>query len=206
MLSLRERIDLLEADLVADPPGFIASAELPFAIFRYDPLLAEEREWRVRREIERLKTRVENVTGRQVHVISLAALFWRSIDESEGLQALVALERGRGFCKAEEQVHSYLSDPDWRPLPDLLQEAASGMDPRRDYLFLTRASVFAPRAYGVTVLLERMKGRLTVPTVLFYPGQWVRGSLRFMGMRTDEAPVGSYRVKIYGRGTHDDDP
>jgi hypothetical protein len=41
-------------------------------------------------------------------------------------------------------------------------------------------------------------GKLAIPSVLFYPGTW-RGSLNYMGLRSDEEPLGSYRVKIYGR-------
>lgn len=33
MLSLKERFELLEADLLAEPPRFIMSRDLPFAIF-----------------------------------------------------------------------------------------------------------------------------------------------------------------------------
>jgi hypothetical protein len=200
VLSLTERIGLLERDLASDPPGFVMTADLPFAIFRYDPGHPEEGEWRVRREVLNLKTRVENRTGRRVHVVPLSELFWRSIIESEGLEALTSLERERGFRAAEQQVHTYLSDPDWRNLPTLLAEVAQEFDPRREYLFLTRATVFAPAAYRISALLEQMKGRLAVPTVLFYPGTWT-GSLNYMGMRSDDALPGSYRVKIYGRET-----
>jgi hypothetical protein len=48
VLSLDERLALLQADLLADPPAFIMARELPFAIFRYDPRTAEESEWLVR--------------------------------------------------------------------------------------------------------------------------------------------------------------
>ena len=41
---------------------------------------------------------------------------------------------------------------------------------------------------------------MAIPAVLFYPGTW-RGSLNYMGLRSDEEPLGSYRVKIYGRDT-----
>lgn len=200
MLSLKERIALLERDLGSEPPGFVITVDLPFAIFRYDPAHPEEGEWRVRREVLNLKTRVESKTGRRVHLLPLSDLFWRSISEAEGLETLVALERQRGFRAAQQQVHTYLSDPDWPCLPVLLREAAGGLDPRRDYLFLTRATVFAPAAYRISALLEQMKDRLTVPTVLFYPGTWT-GSLNYMGMRSDDALPGSYRVKIYGRET-----
>jgi hypothetical protein len=144
MLSLKERIDLLENDLKASPAGFVMTMDLPFAIFRYDPWHPDEGEWRMRREIQNLRVRVENATGRKVHILPLSDLFWRSIAESEGLEALVELERERGFEAAQEQVSIYLSDPDWRPLPVLLAEAMAKMDPRREFVFLTRGAIFAP--------------------------------------------------------------
>lgn len=198
MLSLPDRIELLENDMKASPPAFTMTADLPFAIFRYDPDHPEEGEWRVRRAVQKLAVRIENATGRKVHLLSLARLYWQSIQESEGIEALVELERERGFRAAEAQVSVYLSDPDWRPLTGLLAAATAGMDPRRNVLFLTRASVFAPAAYRVSALLEQMKGLLRVPAVLFYPGTW-NGSLNYLGLRGEEEPLGSYRVKIYGR-------
>jgi hypothetical protein len=143
---------------------------------------------------------VQNATGKRVHPLSMARLYWQSIQESEGIEEIVELERARGFLAAEEQVSTYLSDPDWRPLPDLLVEATTGMDPAADILFLYRAGVFAPSSYRISSLLEQMLGRMTIPAVLFYPGTW-RGSLNYMGLRSDEDPLGSYRVKIYGRDT-----
>jgi hypothetical protein len=32
MLSLKDRFDLLQADLLADPPAFVMARELPFAL------------------------------------------------------------------------------------------------------------------------------------------------------------------------------
>src|SRR5437667_7332417 len=154
MLSLKERIELLENDLKLNPPGFIMSSDLPFAVFRYDPSLPDEGEWKMRREIQNLAVRVENATGRKVQILSLSKLFWRSIEESEGLDTLVQLERDRGFEMAQEQVNVYLSDPDWRPLPDLLAEEMARLDPNRSFVFLTRCAVFAPAIYRVSSLLE----------------------------------------------------
>lgn len=198
MLSLKERIDLLENDLKLNPPGFIMSSDLPFAIFRYDPSLPDEGEWKMRREIQHLGVRVENATGRKVHTLPLSTLFWRSIEESEGLETLVQLERERGFEEAQAQVAVYLSDPDWRPLPDLLAREMAHFDPNRVFVFLTRCAVFAPVMYRMSSLLEQMMGKTKVPAVLFYPGSW-RGSLNYMNLKSDEEPLGSYRVKIYGR-------
>ena len=47
-------------------------------------------------------------------------------------------------------------------------------------------------------VLEQLSGKLGVPTILFYPGTW-SGTLNYMGLRTEDQTLGSYRVKIYGR-------
>lgn len=198
MLSLQDRIDLLEADLKADPPAFIMSRQLPFAIFRYDPNSAEESEWRVRAEIQKLAIRFENETGGRVALISLATLFWQSIRESESIEALADLERQHGFDAAERQVNSYLSDEYFRPLQNLLVQAADAQSSDTQLLFLIHATVFAPAAYRLSSLLEQMSGKLTTPAVLFYPGTW-NHTLNYMGMRSEDQSMGSYRVKIYGR-------
>ena len=198
MLSLKDRIELLERDLKATPPAFTMSRDLPFAIFRYDPNHTGEGEWRVRREVNYLATRIHNSTGKKVHVLPLSTLFWKSIEESEGLQAVVQLEKERGYMAAEQQVNTYLSDDDWHPLIDLLAAEVENLNPTPDILFLTRAAVFAPAAYRISILLEQIKGKVRIPSVLFYPGTW-SGSLNFLGLRHDEEPLGSYRVKIYGR-------
>jgi Domain of unknown function (DUF1788) len=197
VLSLRDRIKLLEADLVSAPPAFIMTRELPFAIFRYDPHVPEENEWFVRSEIQKLATRVENKAGRKVTLLSLATLFWKSIRESESLDALTSLEREHGFEAAQRQVNRYLSDPDFRPLRQTLIEAADSL---RDtsLIFLIHAGVFAPGAYRVSSLLEQLGGKLKIPAVLFYPGSW-NHTLNYMGLRSEDQALGSYRVKIYGR-------
>jgi hypothetical protein len=174
------------------------SADLPFAIFRYDPWHPDEGEWRMRLEVQKLRVRIQNATGRNITIMPLSELFWQSIQTSEGLDVLVELERERGFEAAQEQVNVYLSDPDWRPLPTLLAEATASMDPTREFVFLTRVAIFAPAAYRISSLLEQMMHKTKVPTVLFYPGSWT-GTLNYMGLRSDEEPLGSYRVKIYGR-------
>src|SRR5438309_8007346 len=72
MLSLKERIELLENDLKASPPAFTMTADLPFAIFRYDPdpRNEDEGEWRMRKEIVHLATRVHNATNKDIHIVS----------------------------------------------------------------------------------------------------------------------------------------
>lgn len=198
MLSLDERLDLLRADLLADPPAFVMARELPFAIFRYDPSHEEEGEWLVRRKVQLLATQVENLTHQHVVTLSLAELFWRSIEDSEDIEGLFALEKDHSFQNAERQVNQYLSDADFRPLCDLLREAALKIPTQTRALFLTHATVFAPSAYRISSLFEQLHRSFQTPTVLFYPGTWSH-TLNYMGLRSDDQALGSYRVKIYGR-------
>ena len=192
MSSLSTDIRRLEEDLTADPVRISAYHDLPFAILRYD---AEE-EWHLRREVRRLAVRLGNA-GKRVHTISLADLLWEAIEDCEGFDAVVELERDRGFDVAQQQVTTYLSDPDWRPLPDILAERLEPLDPERDIAFLVRASEMAPAVYHMSRLLDEMQGRTQVTTILFYPGT-LEGTtgLRFMGLKGREA-MGNYRVKIY---------
>lgn len=200
MLSFNERLRLLESDLNLSPPGFTMSADLPFAIFRYDP--STEPEWEVRRQIRLLARRVETSLAKKVHLLSLAAFFWEAIERSESVEDVVELERERGFSDAEFQVSMYLSDPDWCPLPELFLEKIinNKWNPEKDVIFLLRAGVFAPSSYRISSLLEQLMGKVRVPVVLFYPGTW-RESLNFLGLRRTDEPLASYRVKIYGRDT-----
>ena len=192
MLSLEERFDLLERDLVAKPPRITVHQGLPFAILRYEP----DAEWKMRRRAWLLGAKL-NSYGKEVVTISLAELLWDSIARCEGLDAVVQLERERGFESAEEQVTTYLSDVDWRPLPKTLAEKMKPLDPQKHVAFLMRAASMAPGIYQMSKLLEEMQGMTLVPTILFYPGT-VEGDagLRFMG-REDRASSSSYRVKVY---------
>ena len=193
MSSLKERIKVLEADLVAQPMRHYSYHDLPFAVFCYPP----QDEWEMRREVHLLSTRVQNQTRRQVETISLAELLWQAIDESEGIETVVELERREGFDAAQRQVQDYLSDPDWRPLPELLAQKLMPLDPDRHLAFIVRAGALSPNIYRVSKLLDEMKGRTTVPCVLFMPATWEEGTgLRFMGISENEGR-GSYHTKVY---------
>ncbi len=193
MLSLKDRLELLQNDLLAQPARISVYHDLPFAILRYDP----DEEWQLRRETQRLATKLAN-NGRQVHTISLADLLWEAIEKTEGLDAIVELERQRGFDAAQMQITTYLSDYDWRPLPDLLAERLRPLDPAKDIAFILRTAAMAPAIYHMSKLLDQMHGRTRVTTILFYPGT-LEGTtgLRFMNMQDRDA-LGNYRVKIYG--------
>ena len=146
MSSLKERIELLEADLKAVPQRVSVYGDLPFAIFRYHP----NDEWALRREVKLLATRVEGL-GKNVYTISMSDLLWQAIDESEGLDEVVALERDRGFVTAQEQITTYLSDKDWRPLGDLLSERLARLDPEKSIAFLTRVAAMSPGIWSSNI-------------------------------------------------------
>jgi len=81
-------------------------------------------------EIRLLATRLEAV-GKEVHIILnvgttlVGAGEGSSKDDDEGLEALVELEKERGYVEAQQQVTTYLSSKVWIPLWDLLAEAIS---------------------------------------------------------------------------------
>jgi hypothetical protein len=193
MSSLKERVHRLEDDLRAKPMRHFVYSDLPFAVFVYEP----EKEWEMRHEMQLLKTRLENDSVRKVVYISIADLLWQSIDESEGMMTIADYEVSRGFEAAQQQVYDYLSDPNWRTLPDLLTEKLEALDLQKDIAFLWRAGALAPDMYRVSNLLDQMKGRTRVPCVLFMPAT-TEGSdgLRFMGLSLHERR-GSYHTKVY---------
>ena len=199
MSSLKDSIGPLESDLRASPPRINVYQDLPFAIMRYDP--ADE--WELRREIKLLGTRLEEA-GKNVHMIRMSELFWSALekvyqkDDAEGLDAIVELEKARGFVEAQQQVTMYLSSKVWVPLWDLLAERLVSIDPENAVVFLTRVGAMSPGIFHMSMLLDKMQGKTKVVTVLLYPGS-IEGTtgLRFMDLKDREA-LGNYRVKIYG--------
>lgn len=193
MSSLNERIALLESDIKANPSRIKLHSNLPFAIFRYDPT----EEWAVRREAKLLATRLEQ-SGKKTELINLSEFLWQAIDETEGMNAIVELEKDFGYLKAQDQITTYLSDQDWRPLPEMLSERLKTLEDKVKVVFLLRAASMAPGIYYMSKLLDEMHGKTNLETILFYPGS-LEGTtgLRFMALKEREG-LGNYRVKIYG--------
>jgi hypothetical protein len=92
-----------------------------------------------------------------------------------------------------ETVHSVLSE--YSPLVDLVAvRMPEDADPLRDIVFILRTGALFP-VYRTFSLLEQLKGRVRVPTVLFYPGDLDGAAgLRFMGVLDAEH---NYRPKIF---------
>ena len=199
MSSLKDSIAPLESDLKAVPPRISVYHDLPFAIMRYDPT----DEWELRREIKLLATRLEAV-GKEVHIIPMSELLWTALekvhqkDDDEGFEAVIALEQGEGYIKAQRQITDYLSMQQWVPLWDLLAARLASIDPDNSVVFLTRVAAMSPGIFHMSMLLDKMHGRTKVTTILCYPGS-IEGTtgLRFMDLKDRDA-LGNYRVKIYG--------
>lgn len=199
MSSLKDSIALLESDLKTDPPRISVYHDLPFAILRYNPT----DEWELRQETKLLATRLEAV-GKMVHMLPMSELLWGALakvsqkDEDEGFEAVVALEKERGYLEAQRQVTTYLSNKVWVPLWDFLADRLAGINPKHSVVFLTRVAAMSPGIFQVSMLLDKLHGKTKVPTILCYPGS-IEGTtgLRFMELKDRDA-LGNYRVKIYG--------
>ena len=170
MSSLKNSIAHLESDLKAAPPRINVYHDLPFAIMRYDPT----DEWDLRRELKLLATRLEGV-GKVVHIIQMSDLLWSALDEvhrkddDEGLDAVIELEKERGYVEAQQQVTTYLSSKVWIPLWDLLGEKLSAFGSENSVVFLTRVAAMSPGIFHMSMLLDKMHGRTKVATIIAKP-------------------------------------
>lgn len=193
---LKERLEplLKSPNLLAEISTYQG---VPFALFVYPPTA----ECELRREAAMLATRVEHVSGRRVHFISMAELVWSAIRGAFPPDGRALFDAERSFREEEPerrlerlqgQMEQLLSDVS--PVPTMIEEKAKGLDPERDVLFLTHVGTLFP-AYRASALLESLMGAVRVPTVLFYPGSRSgTNSLRFMDSLD---AVHSYRHRIY---------
>jgi hypothetical protein len=185
----RLRNNLEPVLLMGDPREKISAYhDMPYAIFHYDP----EYELALRREVSSLQTRLEN-KGKRITRISLAECLDAALKAEATLEEWFENERTFGAEKAIEDVHKLLADR--VPLVDLVAERMpSDPDARKDVVFIVRTGALFP-VYRTFSLLEQLKGRVVVPTVLFYPGDLDGAAgLRFMGVLQAEH---NYRPKIF---------
>lgn len=173
-----------------DPrPAISAYHDMPYAIFRYPP----ETEFAVRQEVSLLVTRLQQA-GKRLTSISLAACMREAL-AAEGLdgQCLAEAEKSVGLEPTIETIHQVLSE--YRPLDELVAgHIPPDTDPLRDVVFIVRAAALFP-IYRTSSLLEQLKGKVRVPSVLFYPGELDGAAgLRFMGVLDAEH---NYRPKIF---------
>ncbi|MEJ7811066.1 MAG: BREX protein BrxB domain-containing protein [Gemmatimonadaceae bacterium] len=191
MSDLEHRIrNALEPVLQLEDPRQRLSAyhDMPYALFRYDP----EEEFELRKQVTLLETRLAQ-KGKRVERISLAECLDEAMRSQRSLDEWFAAEREQGVATVVETVHAVLSE--YAPLVDLVAaRMPDNPDPRRDVVFVLRTGALFP-VYRTFSLLEQLKGRVHVPTVLFYPGSLDGAAgLRFMGVLDAEH---NYRPKIF---------
>ncbi len=173
-----------------DPRANISSYhDMPYAIFQYSP----EDEFDLRGELTLLKTRLEQI-GKRVTVISLAQCLVECLNrEGLSLKRIETAEKLTGLEKMADTMLEVLSVR--QPLDQLVAEQIpQGADPCIDVVLITRAGALFP-FYRTSSLLEQLKGKIHVPSVLFYPGD-LEGpaGLRLMGVLDAEH---NYRPKIF---------
>ena len=162
--------------------------DMPYALFRYDP----EQEFSLRREITMLTTRLTQ-KGKRVTRISLAQCLRAAITSERSLEDWYQAERGGTVEDTVQTITNILEER--APLVDLVaKQMPAGPDPHTDVVLINRTGALFP-VYRTFSLLEQLKGRVLVPTILFYPGDLDGASgLRFMGVLDAEH---NYRPKIF---------
>jgi len=173
-----------------DPRANISSYhDMPYAIFQYSP----EDEFDLRGELALLKTRLEQI-GKRVTVISLAQCLDECLKRAGlSLKRIEIAEKQTGLEKMADTMLEVLSKR--QPLDQMVAEQIpQDADPCIDVVLITRAGALFP-FYRTSSLLEQLKGKIHVPSVLFYPGD-LEGpaGLRFMGVLDAEH---NYRPKIF---------
>lgn len=185
----RLKHDLEPVLMLADPRTKIGPwHDMPYALFRYDP----EDEFDLRKQVTLLDTRLSQ-KGKRVRHISLAECLDEAMRSQRPLEEWFSAEREQGVETIVETVHAVLSE--YAPLVDLVAaRMPAEPDPLRDVVFILRTGALFP-VYRTFSLLEQLKGRVDVPTILFYPGDLDGAAgLRFMGVLDAEH---NYRPKIF---------
>jgi hypothetical protein len=191
MTDAEDRIKHVLEPLLGQPdPREKLSAyhDMPYALFRYDP--AEE--FALRKEIRLLETRLGQ-KGKRIVRISLAECLDQAMRSQRPIEEWIAAEREQGIESVVETVHAVLAE--YAPLVEIVASCMpEEPDPLRDIVFISRTGALFPM-YRTFSLLEQLKGRVRVPTILFYPGDLDGpAGLRYMGVCEAEH---NYRPKIF---------
>ncbi|WP_114283706.1 BREX protein BrxB domain-containing protein [Candidatus Halocynthiibacter alkanivorans] len=192
MNDWKQRLTLVLEPILrdADPrPKISAYHNMPYAIFLYPP----DDEFALRAEVAMLRTRLEQA-GKRVTVISLATCLEMALErEGDASDEIKMAEKMTDTATMVNTFHKILSE--YQPLDALVAEQIPGeADPLVDIVFITRAGALFP-FYRTSSLLEQLKGKMEIPAVLFYPGEFDGAAgLRFMGVLDAEH---NYRPKIF---------
>jgi Domain of unknown function (DUF1788) len=171
-----------------DPRARISAYhDMPYAIFD----AAEE--FALRKAVTDLATRLQ-LKGKRVTRISLAECLAAALAGSgQAQEDWYQAERDIGLAETVETVANVLAT--YCPLVNLVAERLpTAPDPAKDVVLVSRTGALFP-FYRTFSLLEQLKGQVSVPTVLFYPGDMDGAAgLRFMGVLEAEH---NYRPKIF---------
>lgn len=176
---------------------FTSGGEPPFIVYQYLP----NEEWEVRRDLGELRRWLEAAPrGIGCSSVSLADLFWQALEGSAYLDELItqermAIETSNG--DALREIHAAVSEILREPptLPDRVIAQVSDYD-ERTAVFLYRAGALYP-SYRTSTLLDDLRGRLSRPVTLLYPGRLV-GEYGLSFMDRAETTYG-YRALIVPR-------
>jgi len=155
---------------------------MPYAIFVYAP----REEFLLRDELKAMAGELRR-QGIETRHVSLADLGYRAVAKAQaedgGWDRIYEGERRRKSWKPAVQTVQYALTKG-SPLADHVVEEVGGLDARRTLVVLGRVGALIP-AYRPNALLAELAGRLSIPTVLLYPGRHTDdGGLRLL----DEIP------------------
>lgn len=173
--------------------------EPPYLLYVYPPT----EEWVVRRDLKELRLWMEAPDQNiRCAAISLADLFWQSLEAEGWIDELIAQETDADGDETVlpdvfRSVGEILRLPP--SLPDRVVAAVEQFSDERTAVFLYRAGALYP-AYRTSTLIDDIRGRVKLPVTLLYPGGIVGDyGLKFMD-RTE--PAYGYRALIVPRGEH----
>ncbi len=191
MSDMAQRLTSQLEPVLASPdprPGISAYHNMPYALFRYDP----QEEFELRRQVTMLQIRLEQ-GGKRVLRISLAECLEEAMASIQPLADWFDAERAHGVETIVDTIAAVLAEH--CPLVELVaKRMPSDPDPMQDVVLINRTGSLFP-VYRTFSLLEQLKGRVSVPSALFYPGTLDGAAgLRFMGVLEAEH---NYRPKIF---------
>lgn len=171
--------------------------EPPYLLYVYPP--ADE--WVVRRDLKDLQLWLQAPDqGVRCVAISLADLFWQSLEAEGWVDELIAQEtEANGDESVLPDIFRSVSEILRLPpsLPDRVVAVVEEFGDERTSVFLYRAGALFP-AYRTSTLIDDLRGRVRLPLTLLYPGSIVGDyGLKFMN-RTE--PAYGYRALIVPRG------
>ena len=169
---------------------FERSSTPPFLVYQYEP----SDEYAVRQELFDLMRWLKAKHEIGCQTVSLAEVFWETLEEHGQLQMVIEAERAGAFEDAQLAVRQVLASP-----PTLAERIVQRVGERggeREAIFLYRTGALYP-AHRTSPLLDVLKDQVDRPVIMLYPGRVVGNyGLSFMGK---SEPAYGYRALIVPR-------